>query len=537
MSELVCYIDRAERGMLPVRLRLVSTRVDQSWEFPAVVSDDRAALQRGLRDAANWIAEQLKAQNRSGLGALVLDTDGARSGWVGTLSSEPDTVGAALRQASAPASTDDDGTGLIESPPHVAITPDMQIDGAVSVQPLDAATGRAAHPQPHGTKRRVGVAVIPDATIRLLLDLLDERGIAVGRVVSIWHVLSEAFGDVASSGSDRMVSAGTDGTLAYALVDPTAGRMVWVWSRGGAPIASGAFRLARGVPAGHDASAFVLSASDLSRLAGEWLAWSTQLGASPSRFRLVLPDWVWNDGSSLGERVSGVWPGATADIAMENDPIALALSSFADGLGDPGPTADRPSLEQLQTRPGRPHRAMYRWAAAAVAIAAVGMGGAAYRVHASAKAADAKAADARRVWREKIGELQPADNEGAYAGEAYDALAVENLRTALETQRRAVAPIAITPPKPVLRELETLSYVLGNPDYELRRVSISDFAVTIVVIVPDTAAYEELTNSLQRIAGSEVAEWSQSPKPQGDGIQVTLNGTWISQGRTQPGGA
>ncbi|QKK07351.1 MAG: hypothetical protein HND58_03755 [Planctomycetota bacterium] len=146
MSELVCYIDRAERGMLPVRLRLVSTRVDQSWTFPAVVSDDRAALQRGLRDAANWIAEQLKAQNRSGLGALVLDTDGARSGWIGTHSAEPDTVGMALRQASAPASTDDDGTGLIETPPHVAITPDMQIEGAVSVQPLDAAAGQASHP-------------------------------------------------------------------------------------------------------------------------------------------------------------------------------------------------------------------------------------------------------------------------------------------------------------------------------------------------------------------------------------------------------
>lgn len=537
MSELVCYIDRAERGMLPVRLRLVSTRVDQSWTFPAVVSDDRAALQRGLRDAANWIAEQLKAQNRSGLGALVLDTDGARSGWIGTHSAEPDTVGMALRQASAPASTDDDGTGLIETPPHVAITPDMQIEGAVSVQPLDAAAGQASHPQPHATKRRVGVTVIPDATIRLLLDLLDERGIVVGRVVSIWHVLSEAFGDVVGSGSDRMISAASDGTVAYALVDPEEGRLIWVWSRGNAPIASGAFRLARGVPVGRDASTFVLGASDLSRLASEWLAWSTQLGASPSRFRLVLPDWVWHDESSLGERVAAVWPGATADIAMENDPIALALSGFADGLGDAGSTADRPSLEQLQTRPGRPHRAMYQWAAAAVAIAALGMGGAAYRVHASAKAADSKADDARRVWREQAGQLQPADSTGVMAGEAYDAVAVENLRAALETQRRAVAPIAITPPKPVLRELETLSYVLGNPDYELRRVSISDFAVTIVVVVPDTAAYEELTNSLQRIAGSAVAEWSQSPKPQGDGIEVMLNGTWVSQGRTQPGGA
>ena len=536
MSELVCYIDRAERGMLPVRLRLVSTRADQVWTFPMVLADDRAALQRGLRDAANWIVDQLKAQNRSGLGAIVLDTDGARSGWIGTHSSEPDTVGAALRQASAPVSNDDDGTGLIESPPHVAITPDMQIDGAVSVQPLEAAAHRATPAQPGGAKRRVGVTVMPDATVRLLLDLLDERGVAVGRVVSIWHALCEAFGDGLVNRAERVVSA-SDGTVAFALVDPEGGRLVWVWSRGNAPIASGAFRLARGVPAGHDAAGFVLAASDLARLAGEWLAWSTQLGASPTRFRLVLPECVWQGESSLGERVAAVWPGATADIAMENDPIALALSGFADALGDGGSPADRPSLQQLQTRPGRPHRAMYRWAAAAVAIAALGMAAAAFRVHGAANVADTKAEEARRVWREQAAELQPADNLGPYAGPAYDAVAVENLRMALETQRRAVAPIAITPPKPVLRELETLSYVLGNPDYQLVRVSLTEIAVTLVVVVPDTAAYEELTNSLQRIAGSAVAEWSQSPRPKGDGIEVTLNGLWVSQIRPQPGGA
>ncbi len=540
MSELVCYIERAERGMLPVRLRLVSTRVDQAWTFPDVLADDRPALLRGLREAADWIAAQVKAQNRSSLGAVVLDTDGSRAGWVTTHSAEPETIEAALLQAAAPASGEDDGTGLVETPPHVALAPDMQITGAVSVQPMDPQPVRSnthsKHQPDTQQKRRVGVAIVPDATVRLLLDELDERGVGVGRVVSIWHALTEAFGDGAINRADRVI-ASPGGTIAHAMIDPDDGRLVWVWSRNDAPLASGAFRLARGAPGGAEAPPFILSSSDLARLACEWLAWSTQLAASPTRFRLMLPEWVWQDDKSLGESVAAVWPGATVDIAMEDDPVAHVLARFADALGDGTVSSSQPALVQLQNRPGKPHRAMYRWAAAAVAIGALGMGAAAYRIHSSAKVASSKADEARTAWRAQGGELSPAINDGNFALPAYDAKTVEDLRLALETRRRAVAPIAITPQKPILRELETLSYVLGNPDYEVRKITLSPLSVTIDLVVPDTAAYEELMTSLERIAGSSIAEWDQTPRAQGDNVRVTLNGTWASQLRTQPGGA
>lgn len=536
MSELVCYIDRAERGMLPVRLRLVSTRVDQTWTFPDVLADDRAALLRGLREAADWIAAQTKAQNRSSLGAVVLDSDGSHAGWVTTHSEEPESLAAALQQAAAPAAGEDDGTGLVEAPPQVALSPDMQIAGAVSVQPMVPIHPHPKHPGQAHQKRRVGVVVVPDATIRLLLDELDDRGIGVGRVVSIWHALTEAFGGGSVNRADRVI-ASPDGTVAHALVDPDDGRLVWVWSRENAPIASGAFRLAKGVPVTGEATPFVLTASDLARLAGEWLAWATQLGASPTRFRLMLPEWIWQDEQSLGTCVSAVWPGATADIMMEDDPVAHLLASFADALGDGTVESSGPVLEQLQHRPGKPHRAMYRWAAAAITIAAMGMGAAAYRIHDIAKVASTKANDSRTAWRTKAGGLSPEINEGIFASPAYDAKMIEDLRLALETRRRAVAPIAITPQKPVLRELETLSYVLGNPDYEVRKITLSPLSVTIDLVVPDTAAYEELINSLERIAGSSIAEWDQTPRAQGDGVRVTLNGTWASQTKPQPGGA
>ena len=251
----------------------------------------------------------------------------------------------------------------------------------------------------------------------------------------------------------------------------------------------------------------------------------------------MLPEWVWQDEKSLGECVSTVWPGATADIAMEDDPVAHVLARFADALGDGTVSSSQPGLQQLQHRPGKPHRAMYRWAAAAIAVAALGMGAAAYRIHGSAKVASSKADEARTAWRAKAGELSPAINDGIFASPAYDAKMVADLRLALDTRRRAVAPIAITPQKPILRELETLSYVLGNPDYEVRKISLSPLSVTIDLVVPDTAAYEELINSLERIAGSAIAQWNQTPRAQGNGVRVTLNGEWARQIKPQPGGA
>lgn len=543
MSELVCYIERAERGVLPLRLRLLSTRVEESWSFPAVRNDDRAALQRGLQEAAEWLAGQLKAHSRAGLGALVLDADGARCGWVTAHSADPDAIGAMLRQAAEPMN-EEDAAHTVGSTPQLALNPDVRVAGGTSFQPLGARqvatkSGPFARP-PQGAgpqRRRMGVAAVPDTTIRLLLDELDSRGVEVSRIVTVWHALAEAFDTAGANRADRVVAA-PGGTTAQILADPAGGRLLWAWTRDATPIAGGAFRLPRGMATSEEPASLAFGRPELARLASEWIAWSTQLGASPTRLRLVLPGEAWSDTESLGECVAAVWPGATADIAFDDDPVALTLTRFADSLGDPRLTdGGKTTIQGLASRPGRQHRAMYRWSAAAIVLAAGVMGLAAYQVHASAGLARAAAQEHRTEWRKKAGALLPAVNEGARAVELWDLRAVEDIQLELDRQRRAVAPVATAPAKPILQELETLSFVLGNADYKLESLDLAESAVTITVIVADTAAYEELTAALNRIAGSSVSNWQATPRTVPTGIRVSLVGLWVSPARGNTGGA
>ncbi|VAX42345.1 hypothetical protein MNBD_PLANCTO03-532 [hydrothermal vent metagenome] len=523
MSELVCYIERAERGSLPLRLRLLSTRVEEVWTFPEVLADDRAALQRGLGEAADWLAAQLKAHSRAGLGALVLDPDGSRCGWVSSLSPDPDAIGAMLQQAAEPIS-EEDAAHTVGSTPQLALCPDVKVAGGTTFQPLGTQDQQATPQQ----RQRLGVVAVPDATVRLLLDELDARGVEIARIVTTWHALAEAFEAGGATNADSLVAA-SQHTTAQVMVDPGSGRLVWSWSRSGQPIAAGSFRLPHPMPSpdAHAQAAISLGHAELARLASEWIGWATQLGASPTRVRLVLPEQAWDDSMSLGECVAKVWPGATTDIAFDDDPVAMVLSRFADGLGDPRVTdTTRGTLEVLQARPGTQHRSMYRWAAVAIALAAGAMGVAAFQVYASAKAARTQAEEVRTAWRATAGELLPLVNDSFAAGPGWDARAVADIQEELDRRRRKVAPVRATPQKPIMQELETLSFVLGNPDYKLEKIELSETAVTITVVVPNTAAYEELVESIERIAGSSVREWDKTPRPVPDGIRVNLLGLW-----------
>jgi len=229
LSELVCYIERAERGSLPLRLRLISTRVDETWAFPEILADDRAALQRGLRDAADWLAAQIKANSRVGLGALVLDPDGSRCGWVSSVSADPEAIGAMLRQAGEPIS-EEDVAHAVGSTPQLALNPDGQIAGGMTFQPL----GMHDQPATNQQRQRLGVVAVPDATVRLLLDELDVRGVDIARIVTTWHAMVEAFDTGSGARADSLV-ASSQGTTAQVMVDPGSGRLIWAWSRGGLP--------------------------------------------------------------------------------------------------------------------------------------------------------------------------------------------------------------------------------------------------------------------------------------------------------------
>ncbi|MBK7403829.1 MAG: hypothetical protein IPJ41_04140 [Phycisphaerales bacterium] len=526
MSRAVCFIERAERGVLPRRVRLITGRSEETWSFPRIPGDDTGALERGLREAAAWVSERLKVQGRAELAAVVLDSDGALCSWLTTTSTDPAAVDAMLRHAGEPG--EDEATHAMGSPPHLSLSEDVRVPGGATIQPLLSPGGEGA------VRARLGVMAVPDASVRLLLDELDSQGVGVGRVVTIWHAMSEAFDGEGSLGHAERVVAESASTVAQVLVDPSSGRLVWSWSRGGAPLCAGSFRVEK-----TGESEVRIARRDIARLATDWIAWSTQLGASPSRLRLVAPPGAWADESGMGEAVSGAWPGATADITFDEDPVSLALARFAERESD-APAEAKPSLEQLGMRPGRQHRAMYWWAAAAIVLASLGMGVAAWKVQSSASAIRRDAAKARSDWRKQAEQLLPAVATGPAASRSFDGKAIADLRESIDKRRQSLTPIKATPEKPVLQELETLAFVLGNPDYDVQKIDLSSAAVVIDLYVPDTAAYEELVASLGSIAGSSVSTWDKSPRSENrngrPAIKVSLIGYW-AQRPAQPRGA
>ena len=533
MSRVVCSIERAERGVLPRRIRLISDRSEESWAFPEIMADDRAALQRGLREAADWVAQRLKVQGRPELAAIVLDTDGSLCSWMTTSSTDPDAIDATLRQAGEP--TEDDGAHALGSPPQLSLAEDVRVRGGATIQPLFGAPGRAAPSAgAPGGRVRVGVMAVPDSTVRLLLDELDAQGVGVGRIVTIWHAMAESL-DRPTGGErgERVVAEGSS-TSAQVIVDSYSSRLLWSWSRGGIPLCSGAFRVER-----RGDSGVALGRREIARLATEWIAWSTQLGASPTRVRFVAPPDAWSDEDGMGERVAAAWPGATADITFDEDPAALVLAKFAQGT-DEGDDATRPALETLRARPGRQHRAMYRWGAATIVVAAAAMGVAAWQVQKSAGKVRAQASGARTEWRETAKSLLPAVAEGPAAARSFDGKAIADLRAEIDRRRQSLTPIRAAPEKPVLQELETLAFVLGNPEYEIQKIDVNGSAVVVDVLVPDTAAYEELVASLNGIAGSSIGSWEKSPRSENRNgrqmIRVNLTGLW-AQRPTQPRGS
>src|SRR5690606_27123411 len=228
--------------------------------------------------------------------------------------------------------------------------------------------------------------------------------------------------------------------------------------------------------------------ADASRLVAEWVSWSAQIGAGPERVVLVAPEEL---GEGLGARhladvLERAWPDASVDLQTEPDPVLTTLARLQDRRpdGKGAPPDPRRAVLGLTRRPGRVHRAMYRWAGLALAIGGVALGLVGWRLYGAAAAHREAAADLRANQARIIAEAAP-DLVNEF-GRVTDPLAPRTLADRAAAVSRP--PPALPRPYPVLEEFEAITLVAGAGNVELRKVSVGGWGglAEITAVVEST---------------------------------------------------
>jgi hypothetical protein len=579
----VCYVKRVGRGGTIAGASLVGPTGVEC--FPPLGSlatpspDDVAAF---VRDAL------AKVRGGTTLAMLCLDADGAAASWIATPTREVDAVASLVRMGG-----DSPASGLGGAPDAGRASPlaFFAADPFASlVQPLaetrdrraGAANGRAGAAKGEGGSgsgssgilsrvrpgnrataakgadlERVGVLAMVDAPARVLIDALDQQGVPVDTVTSVWHALARALDPSPEAADPEHVP------LVALVTCERDGRVLWAWSRAGQLVAAGSVR-AVVVPASAsarddddpeaagDASSHVaLGADEAARITNDWLAWSAQLCAAPARIVALLP--LGHDDGESSRRfamaLGASWHDATVDAATDPDPIHALLTRLARRLdssaSDPiGPTG---RLVALSARPGRAHQRMLRWASIGIASAALVAVAFGLSLRASASRAEQDAAVWRTNWRDAVGRVYP---EALVPQPGRGPLSI--IREEVERRERALTPpVNNEPALPVLEELATLSMVLGTSDISIESIDVdSRVSIRVRVICRNVAQAERLAVALGEIDGSWISNWTatyaevNAPRPgtaapptTGDRpIRATFVGTWSDEARARAQG-
>ncbi len=539
MSERIAYLERQDQGDQFRRLRLIGGRKELEWT-PAPDLTPQAACEQ----AAQWIKSALADDSGRSLAMLCLDAEAGLWTWMDPPNSDGRMVESMLRQAGGDAlllGLDAMAIGM-EGGNSATIAPEIDVPGAVGVQLLappqpSLASARLIQrlrrkPAEGGSEpaehERSPVFSIRDALARVLLDELDNACVGVGSVTSVWHALAAACdpagpGLGGDEGSSKGVVAQSEQAHASVLVDP-AGRIVWVWSYKAEVLAGGALRLA--VADG----TVRITTSDVSRLVTEWMAWSAQTGIVPSRVSCLCPetDAAGMSPSQFGSSIAAGFRDIPVDLAVTPDPVADILSRLR-GLNPQvvsPPPDPRRALVELAHRPGRAHRAMYRWAALGLVAASLVLAVVSWKLFSVAKESRQAASALRRESLEIYRKYVPSDP-------AQGSLAVVKLGAAVNKLREtAPAPMTLEPAKPILEELDTIMFLIptfGQMGLELQSLVIDDIRAELIVIVNDLAMYEQFRAAVTEIAGSRV-NWAlpvTSETPDGR-IRATFRGSWVA---------
>ncbi len=496
-------------------LRLVGGHTDDSWVVDP--GADPELVIETIDEASEWIKQRLDAASKSELSALVLDPDGAVCTWIKPEDADPEHLENAVSEG--PIEHDPDELEPIEQNARGERLP--RLPREVDFEPLSI--GHVS------TGARRAVIAIPDIPGRLLKDKLDAMGIRPEKLTSIWHALCAAWdpGLDSSSSAQRIVSSDTP-ICAIVAIDPIDCRLIWSWSREGELICAGSSRLRR-IHGEHEPRAMVWQ-NDLARLCADWLSWSSQLGVSPSRV-VVLGEPMTHepdpetpdqerplDPAQMGAALTQRWPDATLDLLGEPDPIGATLQRIAQrelsGLLS--------SISGLESRPTRAHRSMFRWAGLALTAAACVVLLIAWQFMSQANAIK--------------GETRSISNDKRELLNAYDPnlilsrSAVLDLDSELMEIRKSQAPVEIIPPKPMLRALETVSFVIGTPGIDINKVTVNTRTVTVDINVRDIAQAEQISSNLRAI-DDPMLVWrsSLSPSTRNGNIRVSLVADWAKE--------
>ncbi|MCC6659301.1 MAG: hypothetical protein IT437_00275 [Phycisphaerales bacterium] len=518
MTGRACYLSRTDRGGRVVEARLVGYRTDESWSDGEHTAPEAATL------AAAWVAQRLSQSDAADtLRLLCVDVDGAACSWITAPSAEPSVVAAAVQGAEGPLSFASRSEASIQA---------LALPAPRTRRRLTL--GRKPAPVPLPVGERLAVLNLPDAAARLFIDELDERGVGVDSVLSLWHAIALAWdpGGPAADGSqgprtDRVVA--TAPTAAALVLIDRHGRLCWVWSRGGELLTAGSMRM---VVEGADSEHSVrIDAQAIARLTTDWLSWSAQLGVAPTRILMIAPPPADEAGASLGpaaigEALARAWPGAAADLVLHDDPIGATLSRLTD-LRAPARTDPRGALVALTHRPSRAHRALLHAAALGLAAAAIALAALSWQTFRSAATTRANTDALDVAMRKDIDAVIPGAQVSPHPEQELEA-ELDKLRTAHS------APSNLKPAEPILEELDNVSLVLsGIPGVEAEEYNILDSAISIRLSVPDTRTAEDVLQGLREI--NSHCQWKgQFPAGTGAGgarLVYLLTGAWTHGGQ------
>ncbi len=488
MSVRVCFLRRDHRGGALRALRLVGQTTDES--FPPEGSLSGAP--EDFASAARWVRERFEAtRSASSIALLCLDTDGGVCTWATAPSTEPRVLAASIRFGGGDGAKA--GGGAFDY-----FAPSAEESTLEALPVVRQASGGL----------RSAVLGLSDVPARLLIDALDRENIPTESAATLWHAMARAW----DPGAPRASSPGRDdapvdsGPMSAILLADPEGRLVWCWSAAGQLKCAGSLRL-RIRPASeadNTEAGPILGADDATRLAAEWLSWAVQLGKSPRRVICVMPPG--DDTAALGEALGRAWPGATIDVLAHDDPIGATLRRLADTIeSTPRTATEAPALAVLGRRPGRAHRAMYRWRALGLLIFAIAIIVVGWQLSSAADRAKDDGQSWEERWKSVIGEVYP-DGLRASLGESP----LKRLTDELRRREREMLPVERTDQAmPVAAEFETLSMVLASTNCGVEQVVLDSAQRPLVVtIVKSSEQAEDILQGLQRIGGSYTRAWA-----------------------------
>ncbi len=485
---------------------MLSEHTREAWDATPNADPDQTL--GTVKQAGQWIKDRLVSGSKKSksIDVLCIDTDGAVISWIKPEDATPEMIGSVI-EGGEHGDPDD-----FDAPEHNGTSerfPDLPLE--VSYEPLDGATTSVG--------ARTAVIATPDVPARLLIDQLDERGIRVEHITTLWHAIAQAWdpGAARHGGNDaQRIVASSAPITGSIIVDGDKGLMVWTWSQGGDLIAGGSVRLTHN---SGSSSAPTITESGIARLGVDWLGWSSQLGVSPARILFITPkpstsatdEHAGLDNAGIGNALARAWPGASIDLIEHASPVDETLSQIARrGL--------KTTHTPLMDRPVRAHRSMYRWAGFSLIAASVAIGIGAWQFL-------GRAADTRDqisvINLEKMEMLTAVDPTIAVSS-----FPLEELRNKVRALRASSDPIVTSTSRPIMSELETLSFVVGVPGITINSIVINNFKATVIIQVPEIEIAEQIDRALEQIEGTGIVWETPDYKAQSGGIRATYQGIW-----------